>query len=134
MWVVDKDGKAEFRPVTLGDWYGDDVFVDAGLRAGDQVVTDGLLSVRQGEPVKIKPATEVPVPEKDTSGTKPQGTAPAVKIETVPTKPAAAPEAKTAGTAAPSKPAAKPVEPGTPAKPAAKPASSGGPGGTQQGR
>lgn len=134
MWVVDKDGKAEFRPVTLGDWYGDDVFVDAGLRAGDQVVTDGLLSVRQGEPVKIKPATEVPVPEKDTSGTKPQGTAPAVKIETVPTKPAAAPEAKTAGTAAPSKPAAKPVEPGTPAKPAAKPASSGGPGGTKQGR
>ncbi len=60
-WVINKEGKAEFRPVTVGDWYGDDVFIDAGLRAGDQIVVDGVLSVRQGEPVKVKP-TSAPAP------------------------------------------------------------------------
>ncbi len=60
MWVVNAEGKAEFRPVTIGEWYGDDVFIDSGLHSGDQVVVDGVLSVRQGEPVKIKPAAATP--------------------------------------------------------------------------
>lgn len=56
VWLIDSKGKAEFRPVTVGEWYGNDVFIDGGLRAGEQVVIDGTLRVRQGEPVKIKPA------------------------------------------------------------------------------
>ena len=34
VWVVDKDGKAENRPVVPGDWYGDQWFINAGLNAG----------------------------------------------------------------------------------------------------
>jgi len=127
MWVVSKEGKAEFRPVTVGDWYGDDVFIDAGLRDGDQVVVDGVLSVRQGESVKIKPAAASKPGE---PGAKPAET-PAVKIDTVPV---AASPAKPAGpAAAPSKPAAKPAQSGAPARPAV-PAPPGTTGNGQQGR
>jgi membrane fusion protein (multidrug efflux system) len=118
--VINKEGKAEFRPVTVGDWYGDDVFIDAGLRAGDQIVVDGVLSVRQGEPVKVKP-TSAPA-----TGT------PAVKVEPSPTKPAAA-SAQPA--AAPSKTAPPPAaaKPAAPVPPV-KPAEPGGAGSVKQGR
>jgi membrane fusion protein (multidrug efflux system) len=63
LWVVDKDNKAEPRPVTLGDAYGNDWFIIDGLRAGDQVVVDGALTLRPGALVKSAPAmkdTEAP--------------------------------------------------------------------------
>ena len=40
VWVVDAAGKAEFRPVTVGPWHGDDWFIDEGLVAGDTVVVE----------------------------------------------------------------------------------------------
>jgi len=55
VWVVDKDGKAENRPVTTGDWYGDQWFINAGLKAGDQVVVGGALKLRAGAAVKATP-------------------------------------------------------------------------------
>ena len=56
MWIVDKAGKAENRPVTPGDWYGDQWFINAGLLAGDQVVVGGALKLRAtGDPVKATP-------------------------------------------------------------------------------
>ncbi len=55
VWVVSKDGKAEQRPVEVGDWYGDDWFISEGLRAGDRVVVDGGLSLRSGVSVTAKP-------------------------------------------------------------------------------
>jgi membrane fusion protein (multidrug efflux system) len=48
VWVVDKDSKAENRPVTVGDWSGDDWVVLDGLRAGDRVVVDGGLKLSPG--------------------------------------------------------------------------------------
>jgi membrane fusion protein (multidrug efflux system) len=108
-WVINKEGKAEFRPVTVGDWYGDNVFIDAGLRAGDQVVVDGVLSVRQGEPVKVKPAS-APAPAAGT---------PAVKVEPSPAKPAAAPAQPAAKTAPPAAAPSKTAAPPAAAKPAA---------------
>ena len=63
VWVVDKDNKAEPRPVTLGDTYENDWFIYQGLSAGDQVVVDGFLTLRPGAPVKASPAkgkTEAP--------------------------------------------------------------------------
>ncbi|HWR74161.1 MAG TPA: efflux RND transporter periplasmic adaptor subunit [Bacteroidales bacterium] len=54
IWVVNKEGKAESRPVVVGDWMGNDWFISQGLHAGDQVVVDGGLALRPGEPVKIK--------------------------------------------------------------------------------
>jgi len=128
-WVINKEGKAEFRPVTVGDWYGDDVFIDAGLRAGDQIVVDGVLSVRQGEPVKVKP-TSAPAPATGT---------PAVKVEPSPAKPAAAPAQPAAKTAPPAPAPSKTAPPPAAAKPAApvppvKPAEPGGAGSVKQGR
>ncbi len=56
VWVVDKDGKAENRPVTVGDWVGADWHVTEGLRADDRVVVDGGLKLAAGTPLNAKPA------------------------------------------------------------------------------
>ncbi len=56
VWVVDKEGKAELRPVVVGGFHGDDWFVDEGLAAGDRVVVDGGLTLRPGSPVTVKAA------------------------------------------------------------------------------
>jgi membrane fusion protein (multidrug efflux system) len=59
VWVVDDKGQAEFRPVTVGRWYGDEWFIDTGLQEGETVVVDGALRLRAGVPVKIvEPKTE----------------------------------------------------------------------------
>ena len=54
VWVVDKDGKAENRPVIVGDWSGDDWVVTEGLRAGDRVVVDGGLKLGPGTALNPK--------------------------------------------------------------------------------
>ncbi len=56
VWVV-KDAKAEQRPVTVGEWNGDDWFINDGLRAGEEVVVDGGLTLQPGAPVNAKPAS-----------------------------------------------------------------------------
>lgn len=53
VWVVKEDGTAEFRPVTVGPWHGDDWFIDEGLQAGETVVVDGALKLRAGSKVTI---------------------------------------------------------------------------------
>ncbi|KPK25429.1 MAG: hemolysin D [Desulfobacterales bacterium SG8_35_2] len=53
VWVLDEEGKAEFQPVTVGQWYGDEWFIDEGLEGGETVVVDGALKLRPGIPVKI---------------------------------------------------------------------------------
>jgi membrane fusion protein (multidrug efflux system) len=58
VWVVSKEEKAEYRPVTVGDWYGNDWFITDGLRAGDRLVVDGGLTLQPGAHVTVKvPAT-----------------------------------------------------------------------------
>lgn len=54
VWTVDKDNKVELRPVEVGEWYGDQWFINSGLEAGDQVVVDGGLRLRPGAEVKVK--------------------------------------------------------------------------------
>jgi membrane fusion protein, multidrug efflux system len=61
VWVVNREGKADLRPVTVGDWYGDSWFISQGLAAGDQVVVDGTLRLAPDAPVKVTPY--VPKPE-----------------------------------------------------------------------
>ena len=51
--LVDKDGKAQIRPVQVGAWQGDDWFIDSGLNAGDVVVTEGVARLSPGTAVKI---------------------------------------------------------------------------------
>ncbi len=54
VWAVDKESKVEPRPVTVGDWIGNDWFVTTGLQAGDRIVVDGGLALRPGEPVTVR--------------------------------------------------------------------------------
>ena len=53
-------GKAELRPVVVGDWYGDSWFISQVLAAGDQVVVDGALRLAPDAPVKVMPYTPKP--------------------------------------------------------------------------
>ena len=54
VWVIE-DGKTKFQPVKTGPWYGDDWFIEAGLKGGEQVIVDGALSVRPGIEVGTVP-------------------------------------------------------------------------------
>ena len=60
VWVVNKEGKAEQRPVQVGDWYGESWFISQGLAAGDQVVVDGALRLAPGATVKSTPFVAKP--------------------------------------------------------------------------
>jgi membrane fusion protein (multidrug efflux system) len=60
--LVDKDSKAQIRPVQVGAWQGGNWFVDAGLSAGDVVVTDGVARLSPGAPVKIVAPATAPAP------------------------------------------------------------------------
>ena len=53
VYVLGPDGKAQPRPVTLGEWVGQDWVVLSGLNAGDKVITDGLMKVFPGAPVQV---------------------------------------------------------------------------------
>ena len=55
VWVAGRDGRAENRPVTVGDWSGDEWVVTEGLRAGDRVVVDGGLKLGPGTALNPKP-------------------------------------------------------------------------------
>ena len=55
--VGDHAGKsvAEVRDVKLGEVYGNNVAVTAGLQAGERVIVMGAQTVRDGEPVRVIP-------------------------------------------------------------------------------
>ena len=67
--LVDKESKAQMRPVQVGPWYGDDWFITEGLQAGDVVVTDGVARLSPGAAIKVvdaaaKAPTSAAKPEK----------------------------------------------------------------------
>jgi membrane fusion protein (multidrug efflux system) len=53
--VVDDTGKAEVRSIEAGEWYDDDWIIKGGLKAGEQVVVDGVNKVVAGQQVIAKP-------------------------------------------------------------------------------
>ena len=53
VWVVNDAGKAEVRDVEAGSQFGDQWFIDKGLKAGDRVIVDGVMRLTAGAPVKI---------------------------------------------------------------------------------
>ena len=81
VWVVDKDGKAENRPVTVGDWSGDEWVVTEGLRTGDRVVVDGGLKLGPGMALNPKAytGTAPASPAKPPQPLAPKPAAPAAK-------------------------------------------------------
>ena len=62
IWVLGKDNKVEPRPIVVGDWHGNDWFISQGLRAGEKIVVDGVLTLRPGAAVKVKSASPSPSP------------------------------------------------------------------------
>lgn len=56
VWIVDKEGKAQVRPVQVGPWYKDEWFIVGGLTAGETVAVDGVIKLAPGVPVKAVPA------------------------------------------------------------------------------
>jgi membrane fusion protein (multidrug efflux system) len=61
VYVVDEKGTAQPRPVEAGEWAGDLWVIYAGLKPGERVITDGVMKLGPGAPVKIadqKPPAE----------------------------------------------------------------------------
>ena len=54
VYVVNADRSASTNPIAVGRAVGDDIVVDSGLVAGQQVVTDGQLRLVPGARVEIK--------------------------------------------------------------------------------
>jgi membrane fusion protein, multidrug efflux system len=73
VYVVGKEGKAEPRPLTLGEWTGKDWVVLSGLAAGDKVITEGLVKVFPGAPVQVGDPN-APPPGKAGASPKGEGT------------------------------------------------------------
>ena len=53
--LIDADGKAAVRQVTVGAIQGTDMLITAGLQPGDQVIVNGLQKLRPGAAVNPKP-------------------------------------------------------------------------------
>jgi len=66
--VVGEGGKVAFRVVKPAEQVGDLWIIDAGLTAGERVVTEGLQKVRDGMVVKPKDATIVAPPTAASEG------------------------------------------------------------------
>ena len=58
VWVINSEGKAQYRPVSVGSWIGSDWLITNGLEAGDKVVTEGVLSLGPDAPVTIVSSTK----------------------------------------------------------------------------
>jgi membrane fusion protein, multidrug efflux system len=56
IYVVQKDGTAAMRTVTVGTTEGNDVEVTGGVAAGDTVVTDGQDKLQDGSKVEVRAA------------------------------------------------------------------------------
>jgi membrane fusion protein, multidrug efflux system len=56
VWVINKSDKSELRYVTVGDWNGDNWFIDEGLSKGDRVVIDGAIRLAADTLVTVKAA------------------------------------------------------------------------------
>jgi membrane fusion protein (multidrug efflux system) len=78
--LVDKDSKAQIRPVKVGTWFGDDWFITEGLKSGDVLVVDGMARLTPGATVK---AVAAPVKAAASAETAPPASAPAAKAAPV---------------------------------------------------
>ncbi|MPW19001.1 efflux RND transporter periplasmic adaptor subunit [Paraburkholderia sp. CNPSo 3157] len=60
VWVLDQNGKPHQRVIDVGDWHGDDWFVNEGLKAGERVVVDGAIRVSSDSTIKVVSAPTAP--------------------------------------------------------------------------
>ncbi len=55
VYAVGPDEKVQIRAVAASTWKGDQWMIDGGLKAGDRVVVNGLMTIGPGAPVKAVP-------------------------------------------------------------------------------
>lgn len=65
VFVIGPDGRAEPRPVDVLRTTATQALIRSGLKAGEQVVTDGQLRLRKGTKVALKPASPGPSAQVD---------------------------------------------------------------------
>lgn len=63
VWVVDAENTATYRKVETGPLLDGLRIVREGLKAGERVVVDGVMTVRNGQKVKPEPLGTAPSPE-----------------------------------------------------------------------
>ena len=63
VYVVSDKGQAEPRPVEAGPWAGADWVITSGLRGGEKVITDGVMKIGPGAPVRIAGAEKPAAPK-----------------------------------------------------------------------
>lgn len=74
VYLVNSEGKAESRPVQLGDWVNEDWIITAGLSSGDRVIVDGVMKIGPGAPVRVaeaKPSKEGAIGKPDNDASAP---------------------------------------------------------------
>jgi membrane fusion protein (multidrug efflux system) len=64
VYVVNAQSKVEPRPVEAGEWHGEQWIITKGLAAGDRVVTDGVMKLGPGAPVRVAEAAPKPPAKK----------------------------------------------------------------------
>ncbi|MEN9479224.1 MAG: hypothetical protein RLZZ298_619 [Pseudomonadota bacterium] len=60
VWLIDKDNKAQTRPIEVGKWMEDKWLVLSGLHEGETLIVDGFMRLAPGAPVKIAEAKPAP--------------------------------------------------------------------------
>ncbi len=73
VYVVGAESKAEARAVEVGDWSAESWIIVSGLKAGERVITDGVMRIGPGAPVRIAEpgAAKAGLPGKDAAGKAP---------------------------------------------------------------
>ena len=68
VYIVDENGTAQPRPVEVGDWSGDAWVINKGIQPGDRVITEGLMRLGPGAPVRIADANAKPAAQPQAPG------------------------------------------------------------------
>lgn len=53
VYVIDEEGKAEFRSVKASTWYGNEWLIESGLHPGERVVVEGFHRIQPGIQVTV---------------------------------------------------------------------------------
>lgn len=62
VYLVNEKSQAEARPVEAGEWSGGDWIITSGLKAGERVITDGVMKLGPGAPVRVAEPQAKPDP------------------------------------------------------------------------
>lgn len=76
VWVINNEQKTDFRPVIVGDWLGENWFINEGLHSGEKIVVDGGITLHAGDKVTI--TKEIQLQETTSQSSKATNVKPAV--------------------------------------------------------